>query len=261
VGCRASFQGFAEQSVDGQLIRRANADRIDRLGVTIIEDRGREWPHHPRARVDVAIIVVDIWRCLTRVRADRRRMSADDVFGKWPGVTKEAIADPEFCFFRLLFEGHAWTNPCVNIVAEWIFVAGRQRAHPLLRTSERGRRTQGSNGCVAAVEQEDSEVPLGLRGAKHEVLVIASKADGPGGLEALDDLEDLARVWAAVDVVAEKDELVRLTFGVRLEPRVDLANQILELCSHAVNVADDDAQHRVTEASLPQGGRHRRRAF
>jgi hypothetical protein len=38
--------------------------------------------------------------------------------------------------------------------------------------------------------------------------MIASKADGPITLEILDDLENLTRVWAPVDIIAQKDELV-----------------------------------------------------
>ena len=51
------------------------------------------------------------------------------------------------------------------------------------------------------------EAPFQFRRSKHELFVIASKADSALGLEALDDLKDLTRVWATIDVVAEKDQL------------------------------------------------------
>ncbi len=48
--------------------------------------------------------------------------------------------------------------------------------------------------------------------------MIASKADGPIKLEILDDLENLTRVWAPVDIIAQKDELMRLATTVQLIP-------------------------------------------
>jgi hypothetical protein len=76
-----------------------------------------------------------------------------------------------------------------------------------LRSPERGWRAQGGNGCSAAVSEKIREVPFRFRRSKHELFVIAPKADSALGLEALDDLKDLARVWATINVVTEKDQL------------------------------------------------------
>ena len=119
-------------------------------------------------------------------------------------------------------------------------MAGREAAHPFLRSLECGRRAQRGNGCVAAIDEKVCEAPFRFRRSKHELFVIASKADSALGLEALDDLKDLARVWATIDVVAEKDQLASLFSGVRRKPFVDLAEKVLELRGHAMNVADDD---------------------
>ena len=86
-------------------------------------------------------------------------------------------------------------------------MAGRERTHPFLRLPERGRRAQGGDGCIAAVGEEICKVPFRFRRLKDELFVIAAKADSALGLEALDDLKDSARVWATINVVAEKDQL------------------------------------------------------
>jgi len=114
---------------------------------------------------------------------------------------------PKFCFGGLLIEGHARTNPCVNIITEFVFMAGRERRYPFLRSLKRGPRAQRGDGCVAAIDEEVSEAQFGFCGTKHQLFVIASKTDSALGLEALDDLKDLARVWATINVVAEKAQL------------------------------------------------------
>ena len=86
-------------------------------------------------------------------------------------------------------------------------MAGRERTHPFLRSPERGRCAQGGDGCIAAVGEEVCKVPFRFRRLKHELFVIAPKADSALGLEALDDLKDLARVRATINVVAQKDQL------------------------------------------------------
>jgi hypothetical protein len=57
-----------------------------------------------------------------------------------------------------------------------------------LRSPERGWRAQGRNGCSAAVSEKVRAVPFRFRRSKHELFVIAPKADSALGLEALDDL-------------------------------------------------------------------------
>jgi hypothetical protein len=73
--------------------------------------------------------------------------------------------------------------------------------------------------------------------------MIASKADGSITLEILDDLENLTRVWAPVDVIAQKDELMRLAATVQLTPVIDAVEKQAELLGHAMNVANGDGQH------------------
>ena len=86
-------------------------------------------------------------------------------------------------------------------------MAGRERTHPFLRSLKCGRRAQRGDGCIAAVGEEVCKVPFRFRRLKHELFVISPKADSALGLEALDDLKNLARVWATINVVAEKDQL------------------------------------------------------
>jgi hypothetical protein len=95
----------------------------------------------------------------------------------------------------------------VNIITEFVFVADLESAHPFLRSPERGRCAQGGDGCIAAVGEEVCKVPFRFRRSKHELFVIAPKADSALRLETLDDLKDLARVWATINVVAEKNQL------------------------------------------------------
>src|ERR1019366_7979983 len=90
---------------------------------------------------------------------DCRAATVDNVFRERSLVTEEAVADPKFRIGGLLVEGDAWTNPRVNIITEFVFVAGRERAHPFLRLPERGWRAQGGNGCSAAVSEKVREVP------------------------------------------------------------------------------------------------------
>ena len=73
--------------------------------------------------------------------------------------------------------------------------------------------------------------------------MIASKADGPITLEIFDDLENLARVWAPVDIIAQKDELMRLAATVQLTPVIDPVEKQTELLGHAMNGANGDGQH------------------
>ena len=119
-------------------------------------------------------------------------MTVDNVSREQSPVTKEAVADPKFRFGGLLVEGDAWTNPRVNIITDFVFMAGRESAHPFLRLPERGRCAQGGYGCIAAVGEEVCKVPFRFRRLKHELFVIAPQADSALGLEALDDLKDLA---------------------------------------------------------------------
>ena len=76
--------------------------------------------------------------------------------------------------------------------------------HPFLRSLKCGRRAQRGDGCIAAVGEEVCKVPFRFRRAKHELFVIASKANSALGLEALNDLKDSAQVWATINVVAGK---------------------------------------------------------
>jgi len=73
-------------------------------------------------------------------------------------------------------------------------MAGRERTHPFLRSPERGGCAQGGEGCIAAVGEEVCKVPFRFRRSKHQLFVIAPKADSALGLEALDDLKDSARL-------------------------------------------------------------------
>ena len=122
-------------------------------------------------------------------------------------MTKEAVANPKLGFGGLLVEGHARTNPRMNIITEFVFMAGRERTHPFLRSLKRGRRAQRGDGCIAAVGEEVCKVAFQFRRSKHKLFVIAPKADSALGLEALDDLKDLVRVCATINIVAEKDQL------------------------------------------------------
>ena len=81
-------------------------------------------------------------------------------------------------------------------------MVGREAAHPLLRALERAWRPQRGNGCITAIDKKVCEAPFRFRRSKHELFVIASKADSALGLEALGDLKHSARVWATINVVA-----------------------------------------------------------
>src|ERR1019366_1041062 len=140
-------------------IFRARADRVDRLCVAVVEDCSRKGPIHSSARIDVAAVVAHVRHRLLGIKIDRRRMTVDNVFRERSPVTKEAVADPKFRIGGLLVEGDAWTNPRVNIITEFVFVAGREGAHPFLRLPESGWRAQGGNGCSAAVSEKVREVP------------------------------------------------------------------------------------------------------
>ena len=185
----------------------ADADRVDRFRLAVVEDCRRKGPIHSSARIDVAAVVAHVRHRLLRIKIDRRRMTVDNVFRERSPVTKEAVANPKLGFGGLLVEGDAWTNPRVNIITDFVFMAGPESAHPFLRSPKRGRCAQGSYGCIAAVGEEVCKVPFRFRRLKHELFVIAPKADSALGLEALDDLKDLARVWATINVVAEKNQL------------------------------------------------------
>ena len=188
-------------------ILRASADRVDRRCLAVVEDCCRKGTIRSSARIDVAAVVAHVRHRLLRIKIDCRRMTVDNVFQERSPVTKEAVADPKFRIGGLLVEGDAWTNPRVNIITKFVFVAGRERAHPFLRSPERGWRGQGRNGCSAAISKKVRAVPFRFRRSKHELFLIAPKADSALGLAALDDLKDLARVWATINVVAEKDQL------------------------------------------------------
>ena len=188
-------------------ILRADADRMDRFRLAIVEDCRRKGPIHSSARIDVAAVVAHVRHSLLRIKIDRRRMTVDNVFRERSLVTKEAVANPKLGFGGLLVEGHARTNPSMNIITEFVFMAGRERTHPFLRSLKRGRRAQRSDGCIAAVGEEVCKVAFRFRRSKHELFVIAPKADSALGLEALDDLKDLVRVCATINIVAEKDQL------------------------------------------------------
>ena len=229
VGSIACDKRFGKTVIDGVVmsdrgsILRARADRVDRFRLAVVEDCRRKGTIRSSARIDVAAVVAHVRHRLLWIKIDRRRMTVDNVFRERSPVTKEAVADPKFRFGGLLVEGDAWTNSRVNIITEFVFVTGRERAHPFLRSPERGWRAQGGNGCSAAVSEKVREVPFRFRRSKHELFVIAPKADSALGLEALDDLKDLARVWATINVVAEKDQLAQLGPGVRRTPHGDLA--------------------------------------
>ena len=57
------------------------------------------------------------------------------------------------------------------------------------------------------IGEEVCKIPFRFRRLKHQLFVIASKADSALGLEALDDLENLARVWATITI--EKQHTMR----------------------------------------------------
>src|SRR5664279_188699 len=173
-------------------ILRARADRVDRLCLAVVENCRRKRPIYSSTRIEVAAVVAHVRHRLLRIKIDRRRMTVDNIFRERSPVTKETVADPKFRIGGLLVEGDAWTNPRVNIITKFVFVAGRERAHPFLRSPERGWRAQGGNGCSAAVSEKVREVRFRFRRSKHELFVIAPKADSALGLEALDDLKDLA---------------------------------------------------------------------
>ena len=177
---------------------------MDRFRLAVVEDCRRKGPIHSSARIDVAAVVAHVRHRLLRIKIDRRRMTVDNVFRERSPVTKEAVANPKLGFGGLLVEGHARTNPRVNVITEFVFMAGRERTHPFLRSLKHGRCAQGGDGCIAAVGEEVCKVPFRFRRSKHELFVIAPEANSALGLEAWDDLSDLARVWATINVVAER---------------------------------------------------------
>ena len=175
-------------------VLRADADRVDRFRLAIVEDCRRKGPIHSSARIDVAAVIAHVRLRFLWIKRDRRRMTVDNVFRERSPVTKEAVANPKLGFGGLLVEGRARTNPRMNIITEFVFVAGRERTHPFLRLLKRGRCTQGGDGCIATVGEEVCKVSFRFRRSKHELFVIAPKADSALGLKALDGLKDLAGV-------------------------------------------------------------------
>jgi hypothetical protein len=173
-------------------ILRAYADRVDQFRLKVVEDCRRKGPIHSSARIDVTTVVAHVRHRLLRIKIERRRMAVDNVFRERSPMTKEAVAYPKLGFGGLLVEGHAGTNPRVNIITDFVFVVGRERTHPFLGLPERGRCAQGGDGCIPAIDEEVCNVLFRFRRSKHELFVIAPKADSALGLEALDDLKDLA---------------------------------------------------------------------
>lgn len=125
VGSIAWRQGILEDCAD--------ADRVDRFRLAVVEDCRRKGPIHSSARIDVAAVVAHVRPRLLRIKIDRRRMTVDNVFRERSPVTKEAVANPKLGFGGLLVEGHARMNSRMNIIADFVFMAGLERAHPFLR--------------------------------------------------------------------------------------------------------------------------------
>ena len=70
-------------------ILRADADRVDRFRLAVVEDCRRKGPIHSSARIDVAAVVAHVRHRLLRIKIDRRRMTVDNVFRERSPVTKE----------------------------------------------------------------------------------------------------------------------------------------------------------------------------
>ena len=75
-------------------ILRADADRVDRFRLAVVEDCRRKGPIHSSACIDVAAVVAHVRHRLLRIKIERRRMTVDNVFWERPTVTKEAVANP-----------------------------------------------------------------------------------------------------------------------------------------------------------------------
>ena len=72
--------------------------------------------------------------------------------------------------------------------------------------------------------------------------MIAGQGDDPigiGGLHVYDGLDDAAAVGAAVDIIAEENELRRLA----LRKLATVIEQLRELVYAAMNVADREGEH------------------
>ena len=75
-------------------ILRADADRVDRFRLAVVENCRRKGPIHSSARIDVAAVVAHVRHRLLRIKIDRRRMTVDNVFWEQSLVTMEAVVNP-----------------------------------------------------------------------------------------------------------------------------------------------------------------------
>lgn len=221
----------------------ANADCVNWFRLGFVEDCSREKPHHAGARIDVAAIVADVRRYLARIRRNRRCVAVDDIFRERAGVLKKDIPYPELGLLVLLIEGQAGEHAGMDVIAQIVFKARWKLAHPFLRPLERGRGAQGGNSCVPAIDEEVSAARFRFRGAKHQLFMIAAKTNRPLRLKPLRDFEHLARLRPAVDIVAEKNESMRIAHAIGLEPSVDPTKQNFELSGHSMNISNCDSKH------------------
>ena len=70
-------------------------------------------------------------------------------------------------------------NPRVNIITEFVFMAGRERTYPFLRLLKRGRRAQGGDGCVAAVGEEGAPSGPFAGACTHKSSLLSTASSRP----------------------------------------------------------------------------------
>ena len=79
-----ALRDCGDEGRDRGLILRAGADRVDRLRLAVVENRGRKIPIDSSARIDVAAVVAHVRRLLLRIEIDRRRCPWTTYFGNGP---------------------------------------------------------------------------------------------------------------------------------------------------------------------------------
>ena len=164
-------------------------------------------------------------------------------------VGQERFAHPQHHLALLLLQRHARHDAGMHVEALPVGVRERQLGNPFqMRKRNFGRRhdaVAAQRGVATVVEPQRDVVALG--GVEEQVLVVAHQADdavGRGGLRLDQKIDHLFGALAAVDVVAEEDEAVRLA-GAVIET---MPVQIGQLGEAAVDIADrvgEGAGHRV----------------
>jgi hypothetical protein len=162
-----------KRGVERGTFLRSDADRVDRFRLAVVEVCRRKGPIHSSARIDVAAVVAHVRHRFLRIKIDRRRMTVDNVFRERSLMTKEAVAYPKLGFVGLLVKANPRTNPRMNIITEFVVVAGWERAHHFLRSPELGDRSDNLKHKLAG---RIVRVEIHIQDAKGDALIPPTRA-------------------------------------------------------------------------------------